>query len=76
VPVTFANKEIDIKDESYVPTCDKDKESWDGYDAELYDGAPISIQVVARRLQEEKVLTYAEIIDESLKMVESSKLAN
>lgn len=75
MPVTFANKEVDIEDVSYVPTCEKDKESWDGYDAE-YDGAPVAIQVVARRLQEEKVLAFAEIIDECLKMVEASKLAN
>ena len=65
-----------ISSVSYVPTCEKDKESWDCYDAELYDGAPVAIQVVARRLQEEKVLTFAEIIDECLKMVEASKLAN
>ena len=54
-------------------TCN---ESWDGDDADLYDGAPAAIQDVARRLQEEKVLTLAEIIDECLKMAESSNLAN
>jgi len=76
VPVTHADKEIDVKDEAYVPTCDKDRECWESYDADLYDGAPVSVQVVARRLQEEKVLTYADIIDEALKTAESSKLPN
>jgi amidase len=72
-PVTHADKEIDVKDEPYVPTCDKDRECWESYDADLC--APVSVQVVARRLQEEN-LTYAEIIDEALKMAESSKLPN
>ena len=76
VPVTHANKEVDVKDENYAPTCDKDKECWEAYDADLYDGAPVSVQVVARRLQEEKVLTYPEIVDEALKLVESSKVPN
>ena len=76
VPVIHVDKEIDMKDENYVPTCDKDRECWESYDADLYHGAPVSVQVVARRLQEEKVLTYAEIIDEALKLVESSKLPN
>jgi amidase len=76
VPVTYANKEIDIKEMNYVPTCDKDRECWDGYDAELYDGAPVAVQIVARRLQEEKVLTYAEALEDALKMEYSSKLPN
>lgn len=76
VPVTFADKEIDVKDESYQPTCDLDRGCWDSYDPELFHGAPVAVQVVARRLQEEKVITLAEIVDEALKMAESSKLPN
>jgi amidase len=76
VPVTSADKTIEVRDETYVPSCEKDKECWDGYDADLYDGTPVAVQVVARRYQEEKVLTYAEILDEAMKMAESSKLPN
>lgn len=76
VPVTSADKTIDIKDETYVPTCEKDRECWEGYDADLYDGAPVAVQVVARRLQEEKVLTYAEILNDALRMVDPSQLPN
>jgi hypothetical protein len=36
----------------------------------IYDGAPVTVQVVVRRLQEEKPLTYAEIINEALKTAE------
>jgi amidase len=76
VPVTFVDKEIDIKNEAFVPTCEKDKECQDGYDPELYHGAPVSVQVVGRRLQEEKVLEYAAILDDALKAQDSSKLPN
>ena len=53
-------------------------ECCNGYYADLYDRAPVAVQVVAGTLQEEqeKVLTYAEIVDEALKIVESSKLLN
>jgi hypothetical protein len=35
-------KSIDIKDGSYVPTSDLDQLCCDGYDAELYAGAPVA----------------------------------
>jgi amidase len=76
VPVTFANQEVDVKNDSYIPTCELDKKCQDAYDPEIYHGAPVSVQVVGRRLQEEKVLEYATILDEALKAVESSKLPN
>ena len=31
-------------------------------DAEAYDGAPVAVQLVGRRLQEEKMLTLAEYL--------------
>jgi len=70
VPVTFADKDIDFKNEAYIPICDLDKISQDEYDPELYHGAPVAVQVVGRRLQEEKVLEYATILDDALKAVE------
>ena len=71
VPVTHADKEIDIEDENYLPTNDTEREC--SSDANLYDGVPVFVQVVARRLQEEKALTYAEMFDEASEMTESSK---
>ena len=35
-------------------------------DADTYDGAPIGVQLVGRRLQEEKMLTIAEYIGEEI----------
>ena len=41
---------------------DLDKTAYEDYDAEIYDGAHVSVQVVGRRLQEEKMLDLAEYI--------------
>ncbi len=35
-------------------------------DPELYDGCPVSVQLVGRRLQEEKVLALTEMIGDAL----------
>lgn len=37
-------------------------------DPEIYDGAHVSVQVVARRLQEERVLTLTEILARALQL--------
>ena len=36
------------------------------YDANFYDGAPVSLQCIGRRLEEEKVLEMVEVISGSL----------
>jgi amidase len=38
------------------------------YDAEFYHGAPVSLQVVGKRLEEEKVLEMTAVIADALKM--------
>lgn len=47
----------------YVPRNPLDEWNWSTFDLEAMDGMPIGIQVVARRLQEEKVLGAAYAID-------------
>jgi amidase len=60
VPVTNANKKIDMKEEGYKALDEQDKIIQDDYDPEIYDGAHVSLQIVGRRLQEEKMLAVAE----------------
>jgi len=62
VPVTNADKSVDVLDKDYKPMSDLDKTAYEDYDAEIYDGAHVSVQVVGRRLQEEKMLDLAEYI--------------
>jgi len=65
-PVTTVDKSIDKVDEGYIPLSALDKAVFDIYDPEIYDGAHVSLQLVGRRLQEEKVLAMTEIIGDAL----------
>lgn len=62
VPVLFADQEIDKKLEDYIPLNDMDKKVQDEYDPEAYHGAPVAVQVVGRRLTEERIMAIAEEI--------------
>ncbi|KUJ12171.1 amidase [Mollisia scopiformis] len=66
IPVTNANKTIDIFDKDYKPLNDVDKKNWLAYDPEKYNGAPASFQLLGRRLDEEKLISLATIIVEAL----------
>ncbi|KAK0670330.1 Acetamidase [Cercophora samala] len=70
VPVTKADKAIDIVpdgDDAYDPLNDVDKRNWEAYDPEIYDGAPVGVQIVARKFEEEKILAIAGIVTACLK---------
>jgi amidase len=67
IPVTVADKSIDVIDPSYQPLSEIDKAIQSGYVAEIYDGAHVSVQLVGRRLQEEKMLVLAEYLSSMLK---------
>lgn len=66
IPVTFADKEKDIKDMQYQSINDLDAKIYDEYDADIYDGAPVGVQLVGKRLQEDYLLGLAEQIGEAL----------
>ncbi|KIW86396.1 hypothetical protein Z517_01792 [Fonsecaea pedrosoi CBS 271.37] len=68
-PVTFADKELDkARDMStFKPLSDIDGRIQQDYDAEFYHGAPVALQIVGRRLEEEKILEMCEVIDNCLK---------
>ncbi|KAI4126781.1 MAG: hypothetical protein LQ347_004836 [Umbilicaria vellea] len=52
VPVTFADKNVDKKREDYKPLNDP----------EAYHGAPVAVQIIGRRLSEERTMAIAEEI--------------
>lgn len=66
VPVTTVDKNVDKKNESFKAFNDVDQQTQDTYDPEIYDGAHVSIQLVGRRLQEEKMLAVAKYMGELL----------
>jgi len=67
-PVTYASQSIDVKrGAEWQPLSELDKLIQSDYDAEFYDGAPVSLQLVGKRLEEEKVLEMVEVVSNALK---------
>ena len=65
-PVTTISKDTDIADPSYEPRNPMDEWNWNLYDSERMDGHPIGLQIIAQRLQEEKVLAAAKVFEDLL----------
>ncbi|KAH8427786.1 putative general amidase GmdA [Aspergillus melleus] len=61
-PVTRADKNIDVPRSETNFLSEIDQRVHGQYDADAYDGAPAGLQLIGRRLQEEKVLTLADYI--------------
>ncbi|KAI4255209.1 MAG: hypothetical protein LQ352_002690 [Teloschistes flavicans] len=61
-PVTLVDKNIDVVDNDFEPQSETDKKTQATYDPEIYDGAHVGLQLVGRRLQEEKVLALTEYV--------------
>lgn len=82
IPVTHADKRVDVPQTGVESRGQKDREiqsqceyalqqlkvniTYTVDDAETYHGAPVGVQLVGRRLQEEKMLGLAEYISEGL----------
>ncbi|KAF7956133.1 hypothetical protein EAE96_005053 [Botrytis aclada] len=67
-PVDKVDVEKDSTAETYTPRNDKDKYNWDLWEqhgAEGYKDAPISLQLIGRRFEDEKMIQALEIIQES-----------
>lgn len=60
IPVTFADKNRDVKDPQYKGISELDTTIHQDYDADIYHGAPVAVQLVGKRLQEEYLLGLAE----------------
>lgn len=67
IPVTRADKSVDTIDPDYIPLNDLDAKNWAWYDPEAYDGAPVGLQIVGRKYEEEKIWAIAKIVDAILK---------
>ncbi|KAF2677776.1 amidase [Lentithecium fluviatile CBS 122367] len=68
-----ADKERDQPIASHSPLSPSCKEVHDEYDPDLVHGMPVSLQLVARRLEEEKVLAMTETV---LQAIQPSKISS
>ncbi|KAJ9487145.1 hypothetical protein VN97_g6178 [Penicillium thymicola] len=63
-PVDRVRAELDVlPSEPYVPRNSHDEWNWDLYDAKQVDGYPVNLQIIGKKLHEEKVLGAATVIE-------------
>ncbi|KAK4189443.1 amidase signature domain-containing protein [Podospora australis] len=72
IPVAFASKNIDEVPTGYKPLSEQDAENMKLYDPEVCHGAPAAIQIFGRRLDEERLLLLAEIVDSAVRNYEKT----
>lgn len=77
-PTGFVDPERDLPDDASLtrdaegnalpaPTCERDETIRRKYDPQVYKGLPVCLQLVGRRLEEEKVIAIVKLIDGLLK---------
>lgn len=68
LPAGNVIRELDPVDlPHYEPRNDIDKWNWELYDLESMAGHPIGVQVIGRRLEEERVLGAAQVVERVLR---------
>ncbi|SCU91223.1 LANO_0D11100g1_1 [Lachancea nothofagi CBS 11611] len=65
-PVTQVNVEIDSVESGHLPSLPDDQKMHGYYEAQDFDKIPVCLQVVCKRLEEEKVLAIASVIESCL----------
>ncbi|KAK1083525.1 hypothetical protein LTR48_006199 [Friedmanniomyces endolithicus] len=71
IQVTVTNKSIDTEPSNYKALNEKDKMNMDAYDADVYDGAPAAVQIIGKRLEEENLLSLAQVVVDALAQYKS-----
>ena len=78
IPVTFVDESLDLADSPDgtsdasgnslpAPVSDLDRTIRQRYDPLVYKGLPVTVQIVGRRLEEEKVLGIAQLLHSLIK---------
>lgn len=62
-PVDEVRKKLDTPPRGYQPRNDLDAWNWDLYDPNTMDGHPVNLQVIGKKLDDEKALGAATIIE-------------
>ncbi len=60
--MTNVDKKVDVVNKNFKPVSEQDRETQKDYDPEIYHDAHVALQLVGRRLQEEKVLALSEYV--------------
>jgi hypothetical protein len=67
MPITRVDSSLDRLPRAFRPRNKIEKDAYVGYDAGDKQGLPVGVQIVGRRLEEEKVLEGMKLIEDILK---------
>jgi hypothetical protein len=67
MPITRVDSTLDRLPHTFSPRNKIEKDAYVGYDADDMHGLPVGVQIVGRRLEEEKVLEGMKLIEGILK---------
>ncbi|KAL7422614.1 hypothetical protein Q5752_003262 [Cryptotrichosporon argae] len=70
IPVTFVAPTDQRPD--HTPRNEREQHVWDRYNAEAFTGAPVGLQLVGQRLEEEKVLALTRVVVNALAAEQAS----
>ncbi|KAI9047341.1 hypothetical protein LZ554_008788 [Drepanopeziza brunnea f. sp. 'monogermtubi'] len=65
-PVTAVDPRTDVEETAYVPRNDQDRFNWELYQRERYVDAPVSLQIVTRRWEDEKCLAVLKEMEKAM----------
>ncbi|KAH0559589.1 hypothetical protein GP486_003892 [Trichoglossum hirsutum] len=65
-PVSKVDAVVDVAEKEYSPMNDIDRDNWMLYDPKRFAGLPISLQLVGRRFEDEKVIAVLEYIKKEI----------
>ncbi|KAK4049087.1 hypothetical protein OIO90_005557 [Microbotryomycetes sp. JL221] len=72
VPVTRVDPVIDVKPSPHEFRSEDDQKIYNFYDPEVMKNAPVGVQIIGRKNEEEAVIRMTEIVDAALKAQPSS----
>jgi hypothetical protein len=67
MPVTRVDRTLDKLSPAFRPRNKIEADAYTGYDADDMHGLPVGVQIVGRRLEEEKVLEGMKLVEGLLK---------
>lgn len=65
-PVGKVDQNIDLAEKDYMPINEQDKFNHALYDPSTYVDAPIGLQIVTRRFEDEKCLAILEVVEKAM----------
>jgi Asp-tRNA(Asn)/Glu-tRNA(Gln) amidotransferase A subunit family amidase len=65
-PATTVDQDLDIKEVGYTPRNDQDKFNYDLHEPGRYVDAPVGLQLVTRKFEDEKCLAILEDVEKAM----------